>query len=276
MMEDIGGTREEETHRIGQEGGRGGAIAVKITLPRLESVCAIPTSPIEVCVAHLGCGSVQRGDDKAWIIVRAHDFCLEHNPPGLRPGPGGIDQRIIETATGRRRLARGVGQGAPVVMETPRLLERRRGLTEQAGVAREAKNKIRPAVGGDHSDDLRGGTMTVPADEEVGAWPMGPQRGQQPDEDHGVVGSCGAGARAEGGCHQRVGGACENEQRQIPMVLLVMMIEGKLLLARSGIIGMSKIEPASRRWLGVAGTKVIPEGRRETREVLAVDLGFKP
>src|SRR4030095_13232844 len=99
---------------------------------------------------------------------------------------------------------------------------------------------------------------------------MVPQIGQQPDEDHGIFGSRGAGARAEVGCHQRVGGAFENEQRQITMVLIVMMIEGKLLLAIGGIIGMSKIEHDSRRWLRVAGNKVIHEGSRETIEVLTV------
>ena len=110
----------------------------------------------------------------------------------------------------------------------------------------------------------------------MGAWPMVPQIGPQPDEDHGIFGPCGAGARAEVGCYQRVGGAFENEQRQITIVLIVMIIEGKLLLAISGIIGMIKIEHDSRRWLGVAGKKVIHEGRRETIEVLAVDLVFKP
>ena len=69
----------------------------------------------------------------------------------------------------------GVGQGDPVVMETPGLLERGRGLTEQDGIARETKNKIRPAVGGEHSDDLGSRKMTIAADQYVGGGPVAPE-----------------------------------------------------------------------------------------------------
>jgi hypothetical protein len=75
----------------------------------------------------------------------------------------------------------GVGQGDPVVMETPRLLERGRSLTEQDGIAREAKNKIRSAVGGDHVNDFRGGKMTIAADQNVRIGPVMPEIRQQPD-----------------------------------------------------------------------------------------------
>ena len=118
--------------------------------------------------------------------------------------------------------------------------------------------------------------MPVSADQDVGAWPMVPPIGQKPDEDYGIFGPCGAGAWAEVGGHQRVGGAFENEERQITMVLIGMIIAGQLLLAMGGIIGMIKIEHDSRRRLGEAGNKVIHQGRREPREVLAVDLVFKP
>ena len=60
------------------------------------------------------------------------------------------------------------------------------------------------------------------------------------------------------------------------MVLIVMIIEGKLLLAMGGIIGVIEIEHNGRRGLGVAGNKMIDQGGRETIEVLAVDLVFKP
>jgi hypothetical protein len=73
-----------------------------------------------------------------------------------------------------------------------------------------------------------------------------------------------------------VGGAFENEQRQITRVLIVMMIEGTLLLAIGGIIGMIQIEHDSRRRLGGAGNKGLHEGSRETIEGLAVDLVCKP
>src|SRR4029450_14008610 len=114
------------------------------------------------------------GPPKRGVSPRLHDFRLEHAPPGWRPGPGGIDALGIEAATGRRPLAMGLRQGAPLMMETSCLLDKGSGLAEQDGIAREAQNNIRPAVGGDHSDDLRGGDMTVPADQDVGAWPMVP------------------------------------------------------------------------------------------------------
>ena len=113
MMQDIGGTREEEPHRVGQEGGGRGAVTVEITLDRLDIVFAIPTGAIEVFVEHLGRGRRQGGDDKARVIARAHDFRLEHDPPGLRPGPGGIDKLVIETATGREAPGHGPAPGRP-------------------------------------------------------------------------------------------------------------------------------------------------------------------
>jgi len=89
----------------------------------------------------------------------------------------------------------GLGQRHPLVVETPRLLEGGRGLAEQDGIAREPKDKIRPAGGGDHIDDLRGGTMTIAADQDVGVGPVAPEIRQQPDQDHGIFGPRRAGAR---------------------------------------------------------------------------------
>ena len=89
----------------------------------------------------------------------------------------------------------GLGERHPLVVETPRLLEGGRGLAEQDGIAREAKDKIRPAVGGDHIDDLRGGKMTIAADQHVGVGPVAPEIRQQPDQDPGMFGPRRAGAR---------------------------------------------------------------------------------
>lgn len=195
MMEDIGGTRQEEPHRVGQEACRRRAVAVEVILHGLDRIFTIATSAIEVFVEHLRGGGLKGGHHKAGVIVRLHDFRLEDDSPGLRPGPGGIDKFVIETATGRRRLAMDMGQGDPLVMETPCLLERRRRLTEQDGIARKAKDKIRPALGGDHIDNLRGGTMTIAADQNVGVRPVAPEIRQQPDQDPGIFGSRRAGAR---------------------------------------------------------------------------------
>ena len=63
----------------------------------------------------------------------------------------------------------------PLVMELPGGLDGGSSRAEQDGMAGEAKDAIRPAVGGDDVDDLGGGTMTIAADEDVGMGPVAPQ-----------------------------------------------------------------------------------------------------
>ena len=123
-MEAIGGTCEEEPHRVGQESGGRRAVAVEVILHRLDIVFAIATGALEVFVEHLGGRRLQGGHHKAGVIVLLHDFRLEDDPPGLRPGPCGIDKLVIETATRRGRLTMGHRQRDPLAMETPRLLQR--------------------------------------------------------------------------------------------------------------------------------------------------------
>ena len=85
MVEDIGRTREQQAHGVGEEGCRGRAVTLQITLHRLDIVFAIPAGAIEVFVQHLRWRGSKRGDDKARIIPRAHDFRLEYHPPGAGP-----------------------------------------------------------------------------------------------------------------------------------------------------------------------------------------------
>jgi hypothetical protein len=59
MVQNIGGTREQQTQGIGQEGSRRGAIAVEVRFDRLDSVFAIPAGTIEVFVEHLGGGGFE-------------------------------------------------------------------------------------------------------------------------------------------------------------------------------------------------------------------------
>ena len=42
MVEDISGAREQESHSVGQEGRRRGAVTVEITLDRLDIVFSVP------------------------------------------------------------------------------------------------------------------------------------------------------------------------------------------------------------------------------------------
>lgn len=170
----------------------------------------------------------------------------------------------------------GLRQRPPLLLQTTRFVEDGCSLAEHDGMACEPEDQIGPAPMRDHVDHLRGGAMTVTADQDVGAWPMVTQRGQKPDEDQGLFRTRGAWARAQGGRDQRVGGSFEHAKRQITIVLIVMIIEGKRLLAMGGSIGVIEIEYDGRRGLWVAGHTVIHQGGRETREVLAVSLMCKP
>ena len=154
----------------------------------------------------------------------------------------------------------GLGQRHPLMVEAPRLLDGGRGLAEQDGIAREAKDKIRPAVGGDHIDDLRGSKMTIAADQNVGVGPVAPQIRQQPDHDPGIFGPRRAGARTQVGHDQGMRRPFENEEWQIAMALIVMIIERQLLLAIRWIIRMVEIKDNSCRRLNIAGDKVIHQG----------------
>jgi hypothetical protein len=59
------------------------------------------------------------------------------------------------------------------------------------------------------------------------------------------------------------------------MVLIVMVIEGKLLLALGGVIGVIKVEHNGRRRLCVTGNESVHEGSREPIEVFPIYLMFQ-
>ena len=54
MVEDIGGARQQEPHGVGEERRRRGAVAVEVTLDRLDIVFAIPPRAVEVFIHLLG------------------------------------------------------------------------------------------------------------------------------------------------------------------------------------------------------------------------------
>jgi hypothetical protein len=173
---------------VGQAGGGRRAGAVEVRRHRLARICAMPAGAIEGCVEPLGGGGRQGGDPQAGGIVRMHDFRLAPDPPGLCPGRRSLNERGIATATGRRRLARGVGQGAPVVLETASRLEPGGGLAEQDGLTHEATDTIGPAGGGDPVEDLRSSHMPIAADQARGVGPGAPERRQPPAQAQGMFG----------------------------------------------------------------------------------------
>jgi hypothetical protein len=59
MMQNIGGTGQQEPHGVGQEGCRRGAVAVEVPLDRLDRVFTIPTRAVEFLLHPLRCGSPQ-------------------------------------------------------------------------------------------------------------------------------------------------------------------------------------------------------------------------
>jgi len=65
-------------------------------------------------------------------------------------------------------------------------------------------------------------------------------------------------------------GPFENEERQIAMVLIVMIIERELLLSIRRIIRVVHIQDNGGRGLSVAGDEVVHQGACESIEVLAV------
>jgi hypothetical protein len=270
MVQGLGRTGEQQPRRMGQEGRRRGAIAAQVHLDRLDGIVASAASAIEVFVQHRGGGRVQRRHDKARIIPRAHDCRLEHDPPWVLPGLGRRGELVIEAATGGRRVA--VGVGYPLVMETTCRLEGGSGLPEQDGIVSKSKDTIRPAVGGDHVDDLGRRNMTIATDQNVGGRPMVAQIRQQSDPDHSIFGPRRARPWTQGGRDQGVGGPCENEERQIAMVLIVVIRAGKLLRAMCGSIGVVYIEDNGGGRLGVAGNEVVHQGLGETIDVCAVHL----
>ena len=276
MMEDIGGTSQEEPHRVGQEAGGRRAVAVEVIFHRLNVIFAIAPCAIEVFVEHLGGRRLKRRHHKAGVLARTHDFGLAHDPPWLRPGPGGLDELVIEPTTGRRRLVLSPGQRNPLVMETPRLLDGGSGLAEQDGIASEAKDQVSPTSMRDHCDHLWRGKMTIAPHQDVRVRPVASQIRQQPHQDHGIFGPGRAGARTPIGGDQGMRGPFKNKERQIAMVLRGIIIAGKLLLPIRRIIGVGHIEDHGGGRLGIAGDAVVHQGTRQTIDVFAVHLVLQP
>jgi hypothetical protein len=213
MVADVGRTRAQQPERIRQDSGHRGAITAPVYFHCLDIIVAIALGAIEFLIPPRRSGGVQRRHDQAGVIAGTHDFGLEHHAPWLGPGSRRLGDLVIEAAPGGRRLAMGLSPCHPLVMELPGCLEGGSSLAEQDGIAGEAKDAIRPAVGGDDVDDLGGGTMTIAADEEVGLGPVAPPIGQQPDQDHGIFGSRRARVRTQMGCAQRMRRPCKNEER---------------------------------------------------------------
>jgi hypothetical protein len=68
----------------------------------------------------------------------------------------------------------------------------------------------------------------------------------------------------------------KDQEGQRAIALVVMVREGKCLLAMGGIIGVIKVEHNGRGGLCGAGNELVYQGRSETIDVLAVHTMFEP
>jgi len=202
MMQDIGGTGQQKPHGVRQEGRRGGAVAVEVTLDRLDIVFTIPTRAVNLLIHPLRRGGCQGSDDKAWVVASGHHFRLEDDPPWLGPGGCTIGKRGIETAAVWRACVLGLRKGSLLLVQTARLLHDGRGVAQQDRIAGQAEDKIDPVPMGEHLDHLRGSKMAVPPDQDMGPGPVATQEGEEPHHDHGVLCAGGPRARAKAGRHQ--------------------------------------------------------------------------
>jgi hypothetical protein len=122
MMEDRGRTGAKEAHRVGQERRGRRAVTMEVTLHRCDGLFAIPPGAIEDFIPLLWCGSLHRGDHKAWGVAYRHAFRFEDDPPRLAPGRRGLGELLVQAATDGRACAMRPGQRSPLLVQGAGLL----------------------------------------------------------------------------------------------------------------------------------------------------------
>jgi hypothetical protein len=83
--------------------------------------------------------------------------------------------------------------------------------------------------------------MAIATDQHRGMRPVAPQVGQEPDQDHGIFGPGRTGAWTQGGGDEGMRRPFKNEEREISIVLIVMIIERTPLLTLGGVVGVVEI-----------------------------------
>jgi hypothetical protein len=201
---DSGGARQEEPHGVGQERRRRGPVAVEVALACRDLVCAMPPRAVEVCI-HLWGGRGRSGrHDQAWLVPRRHACSCDQHAPRLGPGRRAIAERLRQAGAGGGPGARAGCQGEARLVEAAGLLPDRGRLAEPHRLTSPTADAIGLAPMGQHLDDLGGGAMTVAAHQEMGLGPVAPQRGQEPDSEHRLLGASGTLSWPEAGGHQGV------------------------------------------------------------------------
>ena len=249
---------------------------MQVAFDGLDIIFAITTGTVEILIEHRRRGGLQRGDHKAWVITRRHDFGLKHHAPRLGPGRRAIEELLIQVGAGRGPGAVGVREGGPLLMELACFLHQGGRLAEQDGVPGQAEDEIAPAPVGDDLDHLGCGEMAISTHQDVGLGPVATEIGQETGQDHRVLRAGRPRARAEVRHDQCMGGPFKNEERQITIVLIVMVIERKFLLPMRRVVGMIHVKDNGGRGFRVTSDEVVHQGLREPIEVFAVHTVLEP
>ena len=249
---------------------------MQVTLDRLAMVFTIPTRTVDGLIRLLRRGGRQGGDHKAGVVASGHHLGFEDDPPWLGPGRRSLGKLSIQAAAVWRVGVMGLGQGGPLLVQMACFLEDGLGVAEQDRIACEAEDEIDEMPMREYLDHLRAGEMAVAADQDMGLGPVATQKGQEPDHDHRMLRTVGPCARAKTGGHQRAGEPFKDQERQIAIVLIIMIIERELLLAVGRIVCMIEVEHDGRRRLRVAGDEVGAQRPGKPIEVLTIHTVFKP
>ena len=275
MVEDVGSARQHEAHGVGEEGGRRGAVTLKIPLDRLASVCAIPPCAVAFFIHPLRRRRFEGGDHQTWMVASGPDCGWDHAAPGLEPRRGSRRALLIHPTAGGKALAMGLGVGGPLLGEPTRRRPDGRRRPEQDGMASHAEDTIDPAAMGQHLAHCGGSTMAGPTDEDGGPGPVPPHHGEETHHDHRIVAPRGACAWAQTGGHQGVCGPLANAERHIAITPGGVVLERAGLLAMGRGISMIEVEPHGGGRLGGAGDARIDQGMGKAVKVLAVDAVFQ-
>ena len=204
MGEDGGSARQQAAPGVGEAGGRRGAVPRKITLDRLDIVCAMPPCAVECFLHPRRRRRCEGGDHTTWMVASGHACGFAHDAPGLGPRSGSRRARLIHPTAGGQALAMGLGVGGPLLVEPTRRRQDGRRLPEQDGLASQAEEKIEPAAMGQPLAHCGGSTMAGPTDADGGPGPGPPPHGAETHQEHRMFAPRGACAWAPTGGPQGV------------------------------------------------------------------------
>jgi len=155
-------------------------------------------------------------------------------------------------------------------------LQQRRGLGCQRPVAGQAEQEVHPLVVFAQCHQLRVGEMTIPPQQDVRVRPDAAQPAQYATDDRRVLAPGGALAGPQHGGDELTREPLEQEQRQVAVAAVVVVVEGKLLLAVGAILGVIHVQQDHRRRFGITGDEGVDEGLRQAVDVPACQAVLQP